>query len=87
MLRARLLDKMQREQQDKIVQERRFQVGTGDRSEKIRTYNFPDRRVTEHRIGLTLHKLEAVLEGDLDEILTGLLEEDKKRRLSAHKKS
>lgn len=81
ILRVRLLDKMQLEQQDKISRERKAQIGTGDRSEKIRTYNFPDRRVTDHRIGLTLHKLELILEGELDEITNGLLQEERKKRL------
>ncbi len=86
VLRARLLDKMQLEQQSKISQDRRTQVGTGDRSEKIRTYNFPDRRVTDHRINLTLYKLEAVLDGDLDEVVSALLQEDRKKRLTRWKK-
>jgi len=83
VLRARLLDEMQKEQQNKITQERKLQVGTGDRSEKIRTYNFPDRRVTDHRIGLTVHRLAATLEGDLDQIVNALIQEDKKRKLKA----
>ena len=86
VLRARLLDKIQTEQESKIKQERKLQVGTGDRSEKIRTYNFPDRRVTDHRIKLTLHKLEAVLNGELDEIIDTLLQEDKKKKLKLWKK-
>ncbi len=85
VLRARLLDSMHTEQQNKISRERKSQVGSGDRSEKIRTYNFPDRRVTDHRIGLTLHKLEAVLDGDLDEIAAALIQEDRKKRLSQWK--
>ena len=72
VLRARLLDLKQRQQQQQIAQERKSQVGTGDRSERIRTYNFPQARVSDHRIGLTLHKLEAILDGDLDELLQGL---------------
>jgi peptide chain release factor 1 len=86
VLRARLLDKMQSEQKNKISQVRKSQVGSGDRSEKIRTYNFPDRRVTDHRIGLTVHKLEAVLEGSLDEIVQALVQEDRKRKLEQWKK-
>ncbi|MFH1045662.1 MAG: peptide chain release factor 1 [Candidatus Omnitrophota bacterium] len=81
VLRARLLDKMQSEQASKISRERKLQVGTGDRSEKIRTYNFPDRRVTDHRIGLTLHRLEAILNGELDEITNALLEEEKNKKM------
>jgi len=83
VLRARLFDMKQTEQQNKITQSRRMQVGTGDRSEKIRTYNFPDRRITDHRIGFTVHNLEGVLEGDLDEIINALREEDKRLKLGA----
>uniref|UniRef100_A0A7C2I2V7 Peptide chain release factor 1 n=1 Tax=Ammonifex degensii TaxID=42838 RepID=A0A7C2I2V7_9THEO len=72
VLRARLLDRAQREQQEAIAEARRLQVGTGDRSERIRTYNFPQNRVTDHRVGLTLYRLEEVLEGDLDELVTAL---------------
>ena len=72
VLQARLFDLKQQEQQRQIAQERRTQVGTGDRSERIRTYNFPQGRITDHRIGLTLYRLEAVLDGDLDELLNGL---------------
>ncbi|MFC1592619.1 peptide chain release factor 1 [Candidatus Omnitrophota bacterium] len=68
VLRARLMDKAQQQESKKISSERKSQVGTGERSEKIRTYNFPAHRVTDHRVGLTLHKLEIVLEGNLDEI-------------------
>lgn len=80
ILRARLLD-MKREQETKrISQERKTQIGSGDRSEKIRTYNFPDRRVTDHRVNFTSHRLEAMLEGDLDEISDSLIKalEEKK---------
>ncbi len=73
VLRSRLLDLKRREQEDKIAQERRQQVGTGDRSERIRTYNFPQNRVTDHRINLTLYKLEGVLNGMLDEIIDALI--------------
>jgi peptide chain release factor 1 len=72
ILRARLMDKAQQEKQMEISEKRRNQVGTGDRSERIRTYNFPQGRVTDHRIGLTLYRLESVLEGDLDEIIDAL---------------
>ena len=81
VLRARLLDMYKQQQQAKISQDRKKQVGSGDRSEKIRTYNFPDRRVTDHRIGFTIHKLELVMEGDLDEIITALKGADKKAKL------
>ncbi|MCF8027236.1 MAG: peptide chain release factor 1, partial [Desulfobacteraceae bacterium] len=72
VLRARLFDIQLQEQNDKISQQRRNQVGSGDRSERIRTYNFPQGRVTDHRIGLTLYKLEQVLQGALDEIIDEL---------------
>jgi peptide chain release factor 1 len=81
VLRARLLDMKESEQAKKVSQSRRAQVGTGDRSEKIRTYNFPDRRVTDHRIGLTVHNLEEVLEGELDELIDGLKAEERKLRI------
>jgi peptide chain release factor 1 len=72
ILRARLMDKFQQEKQMEISEKRRNQVGTGERSERIRTYNFPQGRITDHRIGLTLYRLESVLEGDLDEIIGAL---------------
>ncbi len=72
VLRARLLDRMLEEQRRAISEQRRSQVGTGDRSERIRTYNFPQGRVTDHRIGLTLYRLSEVLDGDLDEIIEAL---------------
>ena len=72
ILRARLLDKVRGEKQVEISEKRRTQVGTGERSERIRTYNFPQGRVTDHRIGLTLYRLDGVLGGDLDEILNPL---------------
>lgn len=73
VLRARLFDLKQQEQQQQIAQERKSQVGTGDRSERIRTYNFPQGRLTDHRIGLTLYRLEAVLDGDLDVLFQSLI--------------
>lgn len=73
VLRARLFDLKQREEQEKLADTRKMQVGTGDRSERIRTYNFPQSRVTDHRIGLTLHKLDLILDGDLDEIINQLV--------------
>jgi peptide chain release factor 1 len=81
VLRARLYDMQQREQMEKLTKVRRAQVGSGDRSEKIRTYNFPDRRVTDHRIGFTTHDLEGILEGDVDELVSALREEEKRLRL------
>lgn len=74
VLRARLFEKQMREQQEKLSKERKLQVGSGDRSQKIRTYNFPDRRVTDHRINFTSHNLADVLDGNLDEITEALNE-------------
>jgi peptide chain release factor 1 len=82
ILRARLLERAQREQRDKIAAERRSAVGTGDRSEKIRTYNYPQNRVTDHRIGMSLQKLPQVLEGDLDELIDALAAQDRADKLS-----
>jgi len=73
VLRSRLLDMQLAEQQSKITEERRTMVGSGDRSEKIRTYNYPQGRVTDHRIGLTLYRIESVLQGDLDMIVDPLI--------------
>ena len=73
VLRARLLDRMTQEQDAKRSQERKHQVGSGDRSERIRTYNFPQGRVTDHRIGLTLYRLESILQGEIDEIIDALI--------------
>jgi peptide chain release factor 1 len=73
VLRARLYDKIIADQNEKISADRRNQVGTGDRSGRIRTYNFPQGRVTDHRIGLTLYKLESILEGDLQELIDALV--------------
>jgi peptide chain release factor 1 len=73
VLRARLQEKMESEQEQEISEERRKQVGTGDRSERIRTYNFPQGRVSDHRIGLTLYKLQEVLNGDLEDIIDPLI--------------
>ncbi|MDF2960921.1 MAG: PrfA [Paenibacillus sp.] len=72
VLRARIFDKFQQEEMSKYAGDRKSKVGTGDRSERIRTYNFPQSRVTDHRIGLTLHRLDAVLNGDMDEIVSAL---------------
>lgn len=79
ILRARIQDIKEQEEAKKIAHERKSQVGTGDRSEKIRTYNFPDRRVTDHRINFTSHQLEAVLEGQMDEISDALLKAEQDR--------
>lgn len=83
VLRARLFDIRKQAHDDKISKARKEQVGSGDRSEKIRTYNFPDRRVTDHRIGFTVHNLEDVLEGEIDDIINALKAEDRKLRLKA----
>ncbi len=72
ILRSRLYDLLQSQQNEAIAKDRKSQVGTGDRSERIRTYNFPQGRVTDHRIGLTLHRIDAILNGDLDEIMDAL---------------
>ncbi len=72
ILRAKLLEMEVRRQQQAIAQQRKLQVGTGERSEKVRTYNYPQNRVTDHRIGLSLHRLDAVLDGDLDELIQAL---------------
>ncbi len=83
VLRSRLLDLERQKKQDAEAAERRSQIGTGDRSEKIRTYNFPQGRVTEHRIKLTLYKIDSVMDGDLDEIINSLIAADQAARLSA----
>ena len=82
LLRTKLYDMKQAEQDAKIASERRSQVGTGDRSERIRTYNYPQSRVTDHRIGLTMHSLEAFLDGDLDEMLDALATADTAAKLA-----
>ena len=83
MLRAKLFDIKQREQSDRIASERREQVGTGDRSEKIRTYNFPQSRVTDHRIKLTTHALENFLDGDIGEMINALRSADAAEKLKS----
>jgi peptide chain release factor 1 len=83
VLRARLLEREIAEQQAKIASERRAQVGSGERSEKIRTYNFPQDRVTDHRIKLTASGVDRILGGELDEFTDGLASEEKRRRLEA----
>ena len=81
ILRSRVYDAFLEQQNAEIAAERKSQVGTGDRSERIRTYNYPQGRVTDHRIGLTLHKLDMVLNGDLDEIMDALITESQSRKL------
>jgi peptide chain release factor 1 len=81
VLRARLLDMEQRKKEAEVTRQRRSQVGTGDRAEKIRTYNFPQDRVSDHRIGLSLHNLPRILEGELDELIDALAANDQLKRL------
>ena len=81
VLKARLLERAQDEQAAAIAADRRSQVGTGERSERIRTYNFPQGRVSDHRVNLTLHRLPAILEGDLDELVEALSTEEQRRKL------
>ena len=83
VLRSRLLDKMIAEQEAARARERRSQVGTGDRSQKIRTYNFPQNRVTDHRIHYTVHNLSDVLDGNLDDLVNALRAAGENERLSA----
>ena len=82
LLRTRLYDMKMREQQESIAGQRREQVGTGDRSERIRTYNYPQGRITDHRIGLTLYTLTAQLDGDLDPLIRALASEEAARKLT-----
>lgn len=81
VLRARLYEKAEMERQSKISSDRKNQVGTGDRSERIRTYNFPQGRVTDHRIGLTIYKLENFLDGDIEEVIDALITEDQAKKI------
>jgi peptide chain release factor 1 len=81
VLRARILEKAEEEQRMATAEDRKSQVGTGDRSERIRTYNFPQGRVTDHRIGLTLHKLDTIINGNLDELLDALVTAKQSERL------
>jgi len=83
VLRARLYERELQRQKEAVDRDRRSQVGTGERAEKIRTYNFPQNRVTDHRIGLTLHNLSGVLEGDIDELIQALAAHDQAERLKA----
>ena len=83
ILRSRLYEEKVREQEEAVTAERRSQVGTGMRNERIRTYNFPQGRLTDHRIGLTLYRLESVMDGDLDEIIDALVTADQAERLRA----
>ena len=81
VLKSRLLKEKQDKQASEIAENRKMQVGTGDRSERIRTYNYPQGRVTDHRIGLTLYKLEEILNGSLDEVIDALVAADRAEKL------
>ena len=83
ILRSRLVEMEREKQNAEIASERKLQVGTGDRSERIRTYNYPQGRVTDHRIGLTLHRLEQILNGALDEVIDALITEDQAEKLKS----
>lgn len=83
ILRSRLLEQKLQQQRESMASERRSQVGSGDRSERVRTYNFPQSRVTDHRVGLTLYKLDSFMEGELDEIIDALLAADEAAKLAA----
>ena len=82
LLRAKLYDLELQKQHDEEAELRRSQIGTGDRSEKIRTYNFPQSRVTDHRIGLTTHNIEGILDGDLEEMISSLIAADQAAKLA-----
>ena len=83
MLKTKLYDMKQREQSEKIASDRKTQVGSGDRSEKIRTYNYPQSRITDHRIGLTIHSLDSFLNGNIDEMINALIAADTAAKLAA----
>ena len=83
VLNARMFDKLQNERSASIAEDRKSQVGTGDRSERIRTYNFPQGRVTEHRIGLTLYRLDSFMDGDIDEVIEALITADQADKMKA----
>ena len=82
---ARVYDYFQSQQTEAIDSERKSKVGTGDRAEKIRTYNYPQNRVTDHRIGLTIQQLDRIIEGKLDDIITALINEDQRLKLEGQK--
>ena len=81
LLKSRLYEIEQREKEEKLAKERKSQVGTGDRSEKIRTYNYPQGRITDHRIGLSIYQMENFLNGDLDEMIDSLIATDRAEKL------
>ncbi len=82
LIRARVMEEMQRREDEAKGKERRSKIGTGDRSEKIRTYNYPQNRVTDHRIGLTINQLDRIMEGKLEDVIDALIEQDQKERLA-----
>ena len=82
VLRSRLYEMMQQQQNDAIASDRKSQVGTGDRSERIRTYNYPQGRVTDHRIGLTLYKIDKIMDGDIQEIIDACIAADQAKKLA-----
>ncbi|MCO5062758.1 MAG: peptide chain release factor 1, partial [Kiritimatiellae bacterium] len=84
VLAARLLDKIRTDEQARQASERKMQVGSGDRSERIRTYNFPQNRVTDHRINLTLYNLDRVIEGEMDDLVSALYQRDVELKLQRH---
>ena len=87
LLKSRLYEKERREQEEKLSSERKSQVGTGDRSEKIRTYNYPQGRITDHRIGLSIYQMEDFLNGDMDEMIDSLIATDRAERLKGHEEN
>ena len=82
LLKIKLYDRMQQEKEQEVGSERKSKIGTGDRSEKIRTYNYPQNRVTDHRIGFSVMSLDRVMDGELDPIIEALITEDLKRKLA-----
>ena len=82
VLRSRLLDREARRQHEEVSQQRRSQIGSGDRSERVRTYNFPQNRVTDHRIGLSSHSLNEVMDGGIEEFVEALIEQEQAERLA-----
>jgi len=84
ILKSKIYEEQKRKQEEESGMERRSKIGTGDRSEKIRTYNYPQNRVTDHRISLTLNKLDRIIEGDLEEVIEALINEDQKRKLAGN---
>ena len=81
MLRTKIFDEMTRRQEEERGAERRSKIGTGERSEKIRTYNYPQNRVTDHRIGYTVQQLDRIIDGDLNGVISALINEDQRRKL------